>query len=350
MAFPQFDPSKLKILFFSRGRGRGHAIPDIEIIRALERIEPDAEVRIVSYGAGAATFDEFGFPLIDLGLPETSPIAEMSVLAGKLIGGLRPHLVVSHEEFAAAPAAKIFDVPVTFIIDFFDDPELYSMNTLKFADEILFTGFDRVFTAPEELESRIRYVGPVLRQFTYSRADRKRARQELGIDESAFVLSMFPGSWPESRAASLDLVLEAFDKIEYENKMILWLAGNDVALVQDGIGERNARVIDRDWNMDRLMVASDVALTKMNRMTVYELQHLSIPTVSLSWSLNRIDDQAVRAFDGVLCLEAAKTTSAELAEAIEEVSKQQGSGRTMPGASAEACANYIASALRRTAK
>src|SRR5712691_3677218 len=98
MPFPEFEREKKKVLFFSRGRGRGHAIPDVEIIRALGAVRPDAEVRIVSYGTGCATFTDLGFPVVDLGLPDTSPIAETSVLAGRLIGWLNPDLVVSHEE------------------------------------------------------------------------------------------------------------------------------------------------------------------------------------------------------------------------------------------------------------
>ena len=348
MAFPAFDPSKRKVLFFSRGRGRGHAIPDIEIIRALERLAPDVQVRIVSYGTGAATFDEFGYSLIDVGLPETSPIAEMSVIAGKLIGGLRPDLVVSHEEFAAAPAARIFDVPVTFIIDFFDDEELYTMGVLRFADEILFTGAAGVFPVPSGLEAKVRFVGPVVRPFTWRREDQARARQELGIGEADFVVTMLPGSWDESRAPSVDLVMEAFDAIEREPKRLVWLAGADEDLIRQRAGRRPVTILGRDWNIDRLMVASDVALTKMNRMTVVELQQLAIPTVSLSWGLNRIDDLAVRGMEGVQSLDAPTLTAGGLATAIMTTCLN---GRlAMPAAaesSADTCARYVTAALAR---
>lgn len=350
MAFPAFDPSRRKILFFSRGRGRGHAIPDIEIIRALERTAPDVQVRIVSYGAGAATFDEFGYSLIDVGLPETSPIAEMSVIAGKLIGGLRPDLVVSHEEFAAAPAARIFDVPVAFIIDFFEAEELYTMSALRFADEILFTGAAGVFPVPSGLEAKIRYVGPVVRPFTWRREDQARARQELGIGEADFVVSMFPGSWDESRAPSADLVMEAFDAIEREPKTLVWLAGEDAGLIRQRASGRRVNILGQDWSIDRLMAASDVALTKMNRMTVVELQQLAIPTVSLSWGLNRIDDLAVRAMEGVRCLDAPALTAGGLAAAIVET--HSSGRRAMPAtaaaeSSSETCARYIEAALLR---
>src|SRR5262249_57568560 len=136
----ELDVRRKKILFFSRGRGRGHAAPDYEVIRALETRRPDVEVRVVSYGTGAATFAEFETPLIDLGLPESGSIPEMSALAGKLIGWLNPDLVVSHEEFAAMPAAKIFDKPTLFLTDWFADPDTYVMGALKFADRMIFLG------------------------------------------------------------------------------------------------------------------------------------------------------------------------------------------------------------------
>src|SRR3954462_3562579 len=109
MAFPEFDPEKRKILFFSRGRGRGHARPDVEIVRELQAMRPDVETRFVSYRPRAETILELGFAVMDLDMAEGGATAEISVAAGRLIRWLDPDLIVSHEEFAAAPAAKIFD-------------------------------------------------------------------------------------------------------------------------------------------------------------------------------------------------------------------------------------------------
>lgn len=36
------DPDKLMILFFSRGRGRGHAIRDVETVKALNEVPEGA--------------------------------------------------------------------------------------------------------------------------------------------------------------------------------------------------------------------------------------------------------------------------------------------------------------------
>src|SRR5213593_5155940 len=148
MPFPEFEPGKKHILFFSRGRGRGHAVPDIEIFRALETMRSDVDVRFVSYGTGADTFRAFGISLIDLGLPDSGGVVDTSVLAGKLIGWLNPDLVVSHEEFPAIPAAKIFDKRSLVLTDWFLESEGYAMHSLKFADEILFLGQEGVFSEP----------------------------------------------------------------------------------------------------------------------------------------------------------------------------------------------------------
>jgi hypothetical protein len=292
--FPQFDTAKRKVLFFSRGRGRGHAVPDCEIVRDLLAGRDDVQVHFVSYGTGARTIEQFGYPLIDLDLPEENGIAETTVLAGRLIGWLQPDLVVAHEEFSVFPAAKIFDLPTVAILDWFTDPDKFSMRSLEFADEILFLDDAGVWEEPPSAAGRVCYLGPFLRRFDYTRADRDRARRELELREDAVVIAVLPGSWREERAPLADLVAEAFDSLPHPHKQIIWIAGADY----DTIGARfngrpDIRVLREDWQIDRLMVASDAAITCCNRKTVLELEALGIPSVSVSFRLNPIDERRV---------------------------------------------------------
>ena len=134
----QFDPCRCGVLFFSRGRGRGHAIPDMAIAEELLRLRDDADIRFVSYGTGAATFTEYGHGVIDLDLPERNSVIETLVRAGHLIGWLQPRLIVAHEEFGVPPAARIFGTRLSFITDWFAETEQLSMQCLHYADEILF--------------------------------------------------------------------------------------------------------------------------------------------------------------------------------------------------------------------
>jgi predicted glycosyltransferase len=294
MSFPLFDAGRKKVLFFSRGRGRGHAIADIQIAEELGALREDVQIRFVSYGTGARTFAERGIAVIDLALPDANGIAATMVLVGRAIGRLQPDLVIAHEEFSALPAAKIFGIRTLFITDFFSDSGTFATESLWFADHVLFLDRKGVFAEPAPVRGRVRYVGPVLRQFAYSRRDRLRAREELGIARDATVIGVFPGSWTEAVAPLVERMVEAFDGARLGEKHLIWLAGRDVDVVRGAVGDRrDATVLETEWRVDRLMVACDLAITKANRMTVRELAALGIRTVSVSYGLNAPDEQAI---------------------------------------------------------
>jgi UDP-N-acetylglucosamine:LPS N-acetylglucosamine transferase len=349
MPFPEFAAGKRKILYFSRGRGRGHAIPDIEIAHELLALRPDADLRFVSYGLGGETLSAAGFSLIDVGLPDISPIAEMTVIAGRLIGWLRPDLVVAHEEFPVPPVAKVFDKPVVFITDYFTDPELYSMAALKFADEILFTGRAGIYAEPPWIGQKVRYVGPVLRKFAYRREDRLRARADLAISADAFVLSVFPGNWSESEAPAAELIAAAFDQLRRASKRLVWVDGRDVGSIASQLGNRqDVMVLSFYPDVDRIMCASDVVVTKSNRITAMELDHLRIPSIALSYELNLPDDQAIEALESVERLAAKDLDAQGLHDALERAA-----ARVLPDyvpsrvSASRICAQYLDAALTR---
>jgi len=318
MAFPHFDDGKKGILFFSRGRGRGHAIPDIEIVKELLEQREDVQVHFVSYGTGARTIEEFGLPLIDLGLPEMNPMTETTVLAGKLIGWLNPDLVVAHEEFGAMPAAKIFDKPTMFLTDWFVEPEKSSMQGLKFADEILFLDEPGIYEEPPWVKDKVKYLGPFVREFQYSLKDRDRARQELRIPLDATVVSVLPGGWAtEARAPIADLVLEAYDRLPESPKRLIWVAGDDLELLEKKTQGRDDVILrDYDWEIDRIMVATDVAVTKATRKTSLELESLGIASVALCPGLNPIDDARALRADSLTAIPLDHAASDELFDAF----------------------------------
>ncbi|HEX2721895.1 MAG TPA: hypothetical protein VHM24_03195, partial [Gemmatimonadaceae bacterium] len=194
MAFPEFEPGRHRVLFFSRGRGRGHAMQDMTIARHLRELNDNVEIRFVSYGSGADTFDRAGEHHIDLDFPDRNPILDTLVAAGRLIGWLNPDLVVAHEEFIALPAAKIFQKPTVLLTDWFADETKPTMSTIPFADRILFLDEQGMFEEPEAAKGKVEYVGPVVRKLRYTRGDRIRAREELQIAADAFLLLVLPGT------------------------------------------------------------------------------------------------------------------------------------------------------------
>ncbi|MCC6586067.1 MAG: hypothetical protein IT168_05040 [Bryobacterales bacterium] len=298
MAFPEFDGGAKRILFFTRGRGRGHAIPDMEIARELGR-ESGVEVRLVSYGTGASTFAAHGVAHIGLGLPDRNSLNETIVMAGKLIGWLDPDVVVAHEEFPALPAARIFDKPAVLITDWFTDPSKYSMETLRYADRILFLDEPGIYEEPEWVQGRVDYLGPLVRKFGYTRDERGCAREELGIPHGAFVVAMLPGSWREEQAPAADLVLGAFDTLPEDGRRLVWMAGEDRDLIAGRTaGRADVEVRGYEPEIGRIMVAADVAVTKGTRKTLFELSSLGVPSVSLDCTGNPIDRVRARQFPG----------------------------------------------------
>lgn len=298
----EFSPGAEKILFFCRGRGSGHAIPDIEVVRELEYVRPRAEVFFVSYGTGAKTLAEHGHKVIDIQLPELNSLLDVIVIASKLVGALNPDLVMSHEEFGALPAAAVFDKPAIFLTDWFVDQDRIIMGSLRYADQILFADWEGCFQEPPQAQGKTSYVGPIFRKFEYSTSDRARARAELDVPDDAAVIAVLPGGYAtEDKAPIAEVVLGAFELLESPRKRLIWVAADeDLEPLRERTRElEGVRIMTREWRIDRLMVASDVAVTKANRKTVLELESLGVPSVALSPGLNPIDDARARICEGV---------------------------------------------------
>jgi hypothetical protein len=286
--------SKRTVLFFTRGRGRGHAIPDLVILKELNAIASDIEWVFASYAVGAATLAEAGLPVIDLLLPDDAPFLEILVRATRTMAKVRADAVVSHEEFAALPAAHVFRKPAVFLVDFFPQYDL-RLDSLRYADRILFIEHRGIFEEPAEVAGRVRYVGPVLRPLLASRADRPAAREEMGVSPATKLVSVIPGAWAnETRAPMCDLVIAAWEALPHAQKKLIWVAGTDqAALAQKACGRSDITILQHHSPIERLMVASDLVITKSNRGTTIDAARLLVPSLSLSFGFNRIDEAII---------------------------------------------------------
>jgi UDP-N-acetylglucosamine:LPS N-acetylglucosamine transferase len=318
MAFPGFEAEGRKVLWFCRGRGRGHAITDLEIAAELGGLRKDLQIRFVSYGTGASTFAERDVPAIDLGLPDANSIAATTVLAGRVIGRLQPDVVVAHEEFSALPAAKIFGRPTVLITDYFAEAGLFSTESMRFADRVLFLERKGMFAEPAAVRGRVRYLGPAIRKFEYGRRQRGRAREELELDARATVITVFPGSWTEAMAPFAGGMLAAFDGLRARNKHLVWVAGQDAGRIGKLTGKRrDVTVVERDWQIDRLMAASDLAITKSTRTTGRELARMGIRTLAVNFGLNDVDARSVADLPGSRTIPVAKLNGRAIEKMLE---------------------------------
>jgi hypothetical protein len=284
-----------RILFFSRGRGRGHAVPDLAIVEELYKLEADMTVQFVSYGTGADTLREAGWPVIDLGLPERNPFVRTLTETHQLIEDWRPTIVISHEEFAVTASARLANVSSILITDWFPPATTIPAEAIGCADSIVFIGESTVFQIPASLRRPPIFVGPVVRKMNYSRDDRIRARRELNVSSTAFMISVIPGAWAtETKAPIAQLVLQAFDTLATPDKFLYWLSKRDHdSLRRVTAGRPNVQVAEDCHAVDQILVASDVVITKGNRGTIMDAASLGIPSIALSYRNNPVDDALV---------------------------------------------------------
>lgn len=313
----RFETGKFGILFFSRGRGRGHAVPDSAIAKELLRVAPNVQVIFVSYSLGAETLRLHGHEVVDLELQRDPHFIDTLILEGHLIASLRPRLVIAHEEFAAVPAAHLSRIPCLFLTDFFSDPMMVTTYSLRYAEEVIFIGPSGLFTEPPYLRGKVSYVGPAVRRFSYSSSDRFRARSELGLMENAFVVSCLPGSWQEVQVPITEMVVTAWEMVSLRPKMLLWVAGMDYEKLRLRVGHQpDIVVLKEDWMIDRLIVASDLVITKGTRNVVYEVASLGVPSLTLSVGINWPDDVGISHVKSNVVLDATTLSAAALAESL----------------------------------
>jgi hypothetical protein len=315
--------SDVDVVFFSQGCGRGHAIPDLAVLRDLKHLCPDVRVLFVSYAVGAEVFRAAGETVVDLDLPEMNPFFETLVRAAHVLQRTAARLVVSHEEPAVLPAAKICHLPSAFMAHWFPSPPDPSVQALGCADRVWFMERAGLFPEPREVAGRVDYVAPVLRHLTCGREDGDVIRGELNVDLDETVILVLPGSPDESVTPTSDLILHAFDLLSCQRKRLIWVSSKDYTALQERVrGREDIRVVATEWRLDRLMVACDLAITKGTYNIGRELAALGVPSISLSHGHNPIDDLYARNLRNNAFLWVKETTAASLAHKIESKLKE----------------------------
>lgn len=312
----------MKVLFFSRGRGRGHAMPDASIANELLKADPELEISFVSYAMGAETLRQSGYAVLDLELPEDNPFLETLAKSVGIINVEEPSLILSHEEFCVPVAAKLFDIPCVFLIDWFPPEGSLWTDSLSYASHLIFLDDPGYYDQPKSLPRAPAYVGPVVREMKYRKADRQTARETLGLPENGLVILVLPGgssASSEEKSPLFALVQEAVELLGGAST-VMWVVSADEEKKMMGVGTGNTNTIFMrpHLDIDRTIVASDLVITKATRNTAFELSSLGIPSISVSFGLNPVDDHRVPQIT-TRALRARGLSGASFAQHIKEV-------------------------------
>jgi lipid A disaccharide synthetase len=177
----------------------------------------------------------------------------------------------------------MLELPTTYLSHWLPPSNDPYVDALTYADEVLVIEHDRMRLEPAQVKRRIRYVGPVLRRFSFYAGDRQRCRASLGLRSDEPLVLMLPGNVTEKAAPSLDLVISAFHLMQHPGNRLLWVARDgDQEEVQRRAKWRDGLSVTGPTSQpDRLMAAADVAITKGTYNTTKELAALGLPSISL---------------------------------------------------------------------
>jgi UDP-N-acetylglucosamine:LPS N-acetylglucosamine transferase len=311
----------MTVLFFSRGRGHGHAIPDMAIIAELRKADPGMGISIASYATGLRTFRAAGHQVIDLGLPENNGFIETQSICYKLIIREKPDIVVAHEEFAALTAAALAGVPSIFISAWLPQSKSIAAEALVLAGSIVVIEHPGVFAVPPGVGAPVHHVGPIIRKMKFTVQDRSALRQQLGLAPHALAILVVSGGWAmEERAPIVETILAAFQLLPDANKRLIWLAGRDSpALRQRMNNAPGIAIMDFYDPIEQLIAPCDVVITKGTRGITLDAAAVGVPTISLSSGLNPIDDTLVPRIRNNTALNARAVTGPILADYIEKL-------------------------------
>ncbi len=319
----RFRPNKCGILFFSRGRGRGHAIPDHAIAAKLRRCIPDVDIRFVSYATGYRALNQFGEEVIDLKFSENNPLFPTLIMSARLIRSLNPDIIISHEEFVVPAAGAITNTYNIFITDWFlEDLNLF-MQPLAHANSIICIDDAPFVNVPSFLKDKVEYSGPIIRPLDDHSGNSPMLRGELRIPDDVKIITVLPGgamnSW-ESNTPILDLLFQAYKLLEVPKKLLIWVSDHDYEMLSSFADSHSGLMPMRSiLEIGPLMRDSDLVITKANRITTLEASALGVRSLSLSHGTNPIDDDRVSRIRGHVPLRVADVDANQLAEVISSI-------------------------------
>lgn len=283
-----------KILYLSRGRGFGHAMNDLLILKELKSINKDLSILVASYHKGYSCLMMNGFRPFNLGLkPREELTLKASLRIWSLIRKFKPDVVVSDEVFIALHITKGLKIPSILITHWFFETLSKKhpiIPAVKKANHVIFVDTPEFHEIPYDFNVHLTFVGPVIKEFKYTLRDKMKARNELGINVKDKVILVTPGGGHQVRRRFLEVSVEAFKELKGDNLKLIILTGELCSQYRERFIDDDRIIVKNfDWQMDRLMVASDLVICKGSFSTTWELACLGIPSISIPDTSNPID-------------------------------------------------------------
>ena len=262
-----------KLLFLSRGKGWGHSIRDIEIVKYLSHTN-EYEVLFASYGAGYEAYRTKGIPCYDLQCREGDyggPLIESFI---SLIKKLSPTWIVSDEELFMLPISHGFGIPCAYITNYFEPKDFIEKTCINYSDLILFAEYDNLCSDDHVNPSMLHYVGPI-----YQKVERIKKSKESNI-----VLVMLGGSknrWSVIANVALIKKLISANVSDVRYRVV----GDEISniLNEMNIPTENIEWSRRDKDLNKVLEGCGAAIIRGGINSLWEMASIGMPTLCVPY-------------------------------------------------------------------
>lgn len=327
----------MKILFFSRGLGIGHAARDLALASALE--EESIASTFFSYESGTKYFRNMQVPVVDTGFSNTSHavmdthalihgffedlLGYSSILAGK------EGLVIGDEELFLPFSCKILKRPSMFITDWFPtmiqkykSDALIPLANAAFdqADYILVPDFKDHIVIPPQLEEKTFFFGPFFRgDIGQLRESKHSLRKKYGFDDTPVIVVTVGGS--QLNFPVLEKCIQSHEILcETEDYKMILITGPDIS--PEELPDTGAEIRQFVPDFMELAASCDLVITGAGHSTLMEVSALGVPSIVIpiaGWvSQEREATRVERAHAGIV-LPRQETTAQGLALTIRDL-------------------------------
>lgn len=354
----------MRVIMTCGGTG-GHIYPAVAIADEIRRRKPDAEVLFVGSEIGLERdlVPESGYDIELIaadGFDRQHLLRNIKVMrtlrrgakkSRKIIKEFRPDVVIGTGGYASAPVmkeAQKLHIP-TYI---------HEQNAVAgMANKLLEKGVKKLFLGFEEASGDFRFPekhvlagNPVRHEFI--EADKEKARAELGLTPSDFVVLAFGGSQGAGRVnRAMMKVIETFNGVSdfriylatgsyYYEAINQELADRGVALAD------NVAIVEYIHEMAKYLAASDLVISRSGALTVAEATvcgkpAIFIPSPAVTGNHQYFNAKAVADKGGAIIVEEKDLDNDKLADEILKLKNNPEAMKEMAAGSL-ACAPFDA--------
>jgi len=327
----------VRVLFFSRGLGIGHAARDLALAQALAR--ESFECAFFSYESGLKYFQCMQIPVTDTGFSNTShavmgteelidsffeDVTTYSAILQKEEG-----LILGDEELFLPFTCSVLKRPCVFITDWFPNmikkyksDALTPMAYAAFdqADSILVPDFEDQVEIPDVLKEKTLFCGPFFRGDVQTlRKSRKDLRQKYRVDNTFVVVVTVGGSKLNLPVLEQCVKTHALLSEEEGIKMII-LTGPDISPGE--LPEPKADMKQFVPDFLELAVSADLVITGAGHSTLMELSALGVPCIVIpiaGWVSQEREAARVAKADAGIVIPRQEIKPEKLASKIKEL-------------------------------